>query len=176
MRRSGRSRSVVLISVAIVAAAAFGPVAAARAAVDVPVPRMAPVNATLAVNLTEPSPARDAAMPLSVAGAIEREVAADVLLSVAAFYEARHFAPVWTQERAAVLRKRLAEAACDGLDPSDYAVAPAGPGVAGRAAEDVALTRLRCATLGTPTPAAFARPTSRASSRWSLPSCRSGRS
>jgi murein L,D-transpeptidase YcbB/YkuD len=104
----------------------------APAAAEVPVPRVSPLSAFAPVSLevaAEPA-------PLSLPDAIARELTVDVSLSVADFYAARDFAPLWDEARADALRARLAEAAGDGLDPSRYAV----PDGLAPAALDVALT------------------------------------
>ncbi|WP_420394384.1 L,D-transpeptidase family protein [Acuticoccus sp.] len=111
------------------------------AVAEAPVPRASPLTLTLATGLDVATlVAMAPSEPPSMEAAIRREVEADVWLSVARFYEARHHAPIWTGERAATLRARLAQAEFDGLDPADYVVPPAGDGVGAQAAEEVALT------------------------------------
>lgn len=106
---------------------------------EVPVPRLAPSPSAMAASVTADGGAPDApALPIEEA--IRREATVDVSLSVADFYEARDYRPMWTAERAAALRARLAAAAYDGFDPSDYFVPAAGPGGLTPAAEEVALT------------------------------------
>lgn len=106
--------------------------------------------------------AATAAPALPIEEAIRREATVDVALAVADFYEARDYAPVWTAERAAALRARLAAAAYDGLDPADYFVPEAGPGGLSPAAEEVALTEAalryaRHATSGRVKPTSISR-------------------
>ncbi|MBJ3776827.1 L,D-transpeptidase family protein [Acuticoccus mangrovi] len=109
---------------------------------EVPVPRLAPTSMVAvashsAVAATAPL---DVGPELPLPRAIEREVAVDVSNAVAAFYAAHDFAPIWTEERAAALRARLAAAAGDGLVPADYYVPRATPGVLSQAAEEVSLS------------------------------------
>ncbi|MCF3932168.1 L,D-transpeptidase family protein [Acuticoccus sp. M5D2P5] len=115
---------------------------AAPAMAEVPVPRLSPKSDVALAMLTTAPPAAPIRMGprLPLRYAIEREAKVDVSIAVAEFYAARDYEPVWTEERAEALRARLAAAAGDGLDPDDYSVPRAAPGVFSAAAEDVTLT------------------------------------
>ncbi|WMS44190.1 L,D-transpeptidase family protein [Acuticoccus sp. MNP-M23] len=117
--------------------AAMG-VGAVPVAAEVPIPRLSPMNGVTVASLD--GFALPAAVPLTLAEAISREAMVDVSFAVSEFYERRGFAPVWTAEKAADLRARLAEAAGDGLDPADYFVPTAEASGLSDAAVDVSLT------------------------------------
>ncbi|WP_226574469.1 L,D-transpeptidase family protein [Acuticoccus sediminis] len=135
-------RSTRLATVAALTLAVSPLALPVMAAAEVPIPRLSPVSDTTPAASVAPGADTFEAMeaPSTIEAAIEAEVSTDVWLSVAQYYEMRHYAPVWTAERAAVLRARLAEAAYDGLDPEAYAVPRRGDSLRERAREDVALT------------------------------------
>ncbi len=108
---------------------------AGPAQAEVPVPRLAPAS-----GLTEASidgAATATAPDLAIEDEIRREATVDVSLAVADFYAARDYRPMWTPQRAAAVRARLAEAAYDGFDPAEYFVPQEGQS---RASADVSLT------------------------------------
>ncbi len=111
---------------------------AAPVSAEVPIPRLSPMNGVMVASLD--AVALPAAEPLTLPEAIALEAGVDVTFAVSEFYEARDFAPVWTDEKAKALRARLADAAGDGLDPADYFVPFAAADGLSEAAVDVSLT------------------------------------
>ena len=154
-RRQDRLVVVTVLLTGLVGTGAFAnaatlepasPLDGARSLATVPVPKLAPRSELIVANLSaarraDPS-SREAMGPdLPIAQAIERELTVDVSLAVANFYAARDHAPLWQDEgRSEALRRRLAEAAVDGLDPADYRIALA-PGTSA-AWRDVSLTEM----------------------------------
>ena len=135
---------------------AAGALTAQTASAEVPVPRLSPGAGYHAASLDDA--AATAADPLPITEAIRREVTVDVSLSVADFYAAHGFAPIWTPARAKALRARLADAERDGFDPADYFV----PFGLSDAAAEVSLTEAalrygRHATSGRVSPLSISR-------------------
>ncbi|XWN32038.1 MAG: L,D-transpeptidase family protein [Devosia sp.] len=111
------------------------------AAAEVPIPRISPLSTITQASLVTGAPVIEKPRaPVSFEEAVKRELTVDVSLAVAELYAARDHKPVWDEARAKTLRARLAEADGDGLNPSDYRVPFATPGVLSEAAEDVSLT------------------------------------
>ncbi|MEM0906897.1 MAG: L,D-transpeptidase family protein [Pseudomonadota bacterium] len=106
---------------------------------EVPIPRLAPQPGVTHATLGGASHIlAEETLPLSTQ--IKKEATVDVSIAVSAFYKERDYAPIWTAQKAAALRERLARAGDDGFDPAHYRVADVGEGGLTEAAVEVSLT------------------------------------